>query len=187
MSLQNTFNPDLLVAYAGQWADITDTDAHSRLVKFSPIPFGVAAVRADSDTSCRLPDAGDVLGAGATTAAANVLQGIVMFQANNPDTNQGPLEAPVGLDDIGYMGVTDSASLARHGNVWVIPEVAVTQGEPVFYRATLTDPAANPQTEQLGALTNTADGGNCIEIVGAKWYSSTANAGEYAILSLSGV
>lgn len=185
-ALQTTFTADVLPAFPGQWADIMDTEAVSRIAEHSALPFGIAVVRGSKDHLVRLPDAGDVLGHGATTEADNAFMGIVMYHAGNPAALGDPLTKPTGDGDKSYIARTESASLQREGRVWVVAEVAVKQNDPVFYRVTLTDPAASPQTEQLGMLTNTADAGNCIEIPGCKWVDTKA-AGELSKIDFSGV
>lgn len=189
--LQNTFNEYMASAFPGQWYDISDTEAYGRTVEGSSIPFGVAVVSGTNDNQVRLPDHGGYLESIdpeilATDPAENRFLGITMYHAPNArGSDSAPLAKPIGDGDKGYLAVTETASVATAGRGYVIPETDVKKGDPVFFRHTLTDAAAVPQTECLGMLRNDDDGGNATQILGARFATSSL-AGELTVVQLSG-
>ena len=190
MALQTTFDENMGSAFCGQWYDISDLDAVSRSVEISSIPFGVAVVMGSNDNQVRLPDHGgyfatlDALDV-ATVPAVNKFAGLTVYHSPNPRCDEAALALPVGSGDLGYLGETETASVATHGRVYVTAETDVIMGDPVFFRHTLADNAAVPQTEQLGALRNDADGALATRIAGAEFMHS-ALAGELTIVKLTG-
>lgn len=70
-------------------------------------------------------------------------------------------------------------NVAKKGQFWVTPEIAVTAGDPVFARVTV-----NGGLNQLGALRNDSDTANAIAMPGAR-FLSTASAGGFAVLELN--
>lgn len=98
------------------------------------------------------------------------LLGIVRFTEMFESSGAAvPLGYPAGL----------TINVAKKGQFWVTPEIAVTAGDPVFARVT-----ANGGLTQLGALRNDADGSNAIVMTGAR-FLSTAQAGGFAVLELN--
>ena len=187
--LQNQFNQNMASAFKGQWYDISDTEAVGRSVQYSSIPFGVAVVQGTNDNQCRLPDHGGyfaTLDAAkvATVPARDRFIGLVMYHAANARCPGANLVLPVGDDDCGYLAETETASIATEGRIYCQTEVDVAQGDPVYFRHTLADNAAAPQTQQLGALRNDDDGGNAELIKGAIWMYSQ-EAGGLGVVNLS--
>lgn len=180
MSLQTSVSSVMSAAFVGQLYDLTDSEGLGRTAEGSAIAFGIAVVQGTHDNQCRVPDHGDVLGLGATTDADNVFLGVSIYEARKFNT---VLTLPLG-EQHGYIEQTDTVSINRHARIWVRPETAVAPNAPVFFRHTLTDPAADPQTEQLGAFRVDDDGGNANEVAGARFLYTSA-AGELNVLDLS--
>lgn len=133
----------------------------------SAIPFGAAvaldAPRMDATDPQTLP-------VKLPNASTDKLLGIVRF--TQLFESSGLAVAP------GYpAGLT--INVAKKGQFWVQPEIAVTAGDPVFARIT-----ANGPLTQLGALRNDADTANAIAMPGAR-FLSTASAGGFAVLELN--
>lgn len=187
MALQTQFTENMRSAFPGQWYDISDTEAVSRSAELTAIPFGVAVVNGTHDNQVRLPDDGDyfssvISGAIETVADENVFVGISMYHTPAPDCAAPALVRPIGNGDKGYLKITETVSCATQGRIYVVCETDVKIGDDVFFRHTLADAAANPQPEQLGALSN-VDSGETTTIKGAQWMSTSA-AGELAIVKL---
>jgi len=188
--LQTTFNEYMASAFPGQWYDISDTEAYGRTVEGSSIPFGVAVVSGTNDNQVRLPDHDGYLetvdpAVLPTDPAENRFLGITMYHAPNARCEGEALAKPIGDGDKGYLAKTETASVATAGRGYVIAETVVKKGDPVFFRHTLTDATAVPQTECLGMLRNDDDGGNATQIMGARFVTSSL-AGELAVVQLSG-
>ena len=187
MSLQSAISATMLAGYPGMWYDISDTDAIGHSVEGSIMAFGIAAVQGTHDNQCRVPDAANVLGNDeATTDEDNPFLGIVMQHATKSRTNISTPSFPL-TKSRGYLAEYETASLARHGRIWVISETDADRRDPVFFRHTLNDASltgAN-QPEQLGGIRNDADTDKATQIVTAR-YLYSANAGELAVIELTG-
>jgi len=187
MALQTSIQKEMAPAFPGQWYDIADTEAVSRIVTDSALAFGVVALMSEQNDSfaCRLPDHGGyIAGSTATTDADNLSIGIVMAHATVNRVGLRSLEKPLAGGDSGFLQVGESASLATHGRIWVPTEGATTAGQKVYYRHTLTNNAADPQDERLGICSDTASIAHA-ELYGAKWLYSKAD-GEMNVVILNG-
>lgn len=156
---QTTYNTDFRVGIPGHEAEeLPSKKGHAKNVQGAAIPYGVAVARsANSDIERVLP----------ASAAAEIM-GVSLstyWQDNRSLDNDD------GIKDQDYFNEI------LEGVVWVIPEVAVLPGEPVFVRHT-----ANGGNTQLGAFRNDADTANALQI-NARWRSA-ANAGEPAKVEL---
>jgi hypothetical protein len=127
----------------------------------SNIPLGIA-VTSDDGEFARLCTTGDVAGDiwGVTVRNADLVQELSQSQ-------------PTVLEFL----PTSAMGVMRSGEAWVAPEVAVAVNDPVFVRVTATG------TEQAGALSNVADGGDNIQVAG-RWKTAAA-AGELARVLLN--
>lgn len=127
----------------------------------SNIPLGVMVISDDGEFG-RLPTTGDVAGDawGVTIRNAELVQELSLSQPT--DLEFLPAAA---------MGVM------REGECWVAPEVAVAVNDPVFFRVVATG------SEQAGAFSNVADGGDNVQVAG-RWKTAAA-AGELALLLLN--
>ena len=189
MTLQTSVEIYQGAGFRGQWYDISDTEVVSLTAEGSHIPFGVAVVLGGHDNQCRLPDHGGYLatvgGPAATDPDVNKFAGLAMYHTTTPTDNDEQLSLPIGDGDRGFLREKEVASCATHGRFYVVAETDVAKGDPVFFRHTLADNAASPQTQQLGMLRNDDDGGTAIQIAGAEFMHSSI-AGELTIVKLTG-
>ena len=180
MTLQTTVSAIPAAAYVGQIYDLADTDGIGRTAEFTGIAFGIAVLQGTNDNQVRVPDHGDALGFGPTDDSLTAFLGVSIHEARKFAPEQS---LPLGQQH-GFIQATDTLSICRMGRICVRPEDEVRPNSPVFFRHTLTDPAADPQTQQLGGFLTTDDGGNAREVMGASFLYTSA-AGELNVLDLS--
>jgi hypothetical protein len=141
----------------------TSDPMHSMVVRFATatdLYFGRAAIRASTDRTVLHP-----------STVAGAFMGLVIEDQNISAVLQTTANTvPANYD----------ARLMTAGTMWVVPEVAVTQGQPVYYRFT----GAGAAPEALGRLRNDVDTDQAALIEGAEWMTS-AGAGELAIVRLN--
>lgn len=141
----------------------TSDPNHSMVVRYADeteLRFGRAVIRDDTDRKVVHP-----------STEAGTFVGLVMEDLSIPAillTGSG--DVPAGHD----------AGIMTAGVMWVIPEVDVTQGQPVYYRFT----GAGAAPEALGRLRNDADTDQAALIEGAEWFTS-ATAGNPAMVRLN--
>lgn len=140
------------------------------LTTSAPAPGTLVAATTVSASPANLPmGVGVALGAGpgqitVPSGTAFAIQGITWDGDSKTNQTQIPT---LGQSDPfqAEFAPGSMVPIMKQGVVYVLPEVNITQGEPVFVRVVAAG------TEQLGALRNDADGGDAVQIQ-AQWESS---------------
>lgn len=162
---QTAYSIDPTRALEGQLADISlHRDVVSRLAE-SAIPFGRYVTRhtAGTDEQVRLPVlTGEVTGNDGGFAIADV-----SIEA-----------ATVGGFD-GQWEANDSVPVLKRGRIFLLPEDAVTKGDPVFVRFTAGGPG-----QTIGRVRSDIDGGNAVQLPGA-FFDEDAAADELCIVDVN--
>jgi len=135
-------------AFAGLLADaaphVIQSLANEETVN---VPFGVVVAKGTADNQFLLP-----------TAADDEIEGITVH--SHAMDNRG-----ITTDqDIPTLKM---ASVLRWGDVYCVPELAVSKGDKVFYR--IANGVADATETQKGSLTNIDDSGTCVLLPGARW------------------
>lgn len=73
----------------------------------------------------------------------------------------------------------DQVPVCRKGQIWVMAEDAVTEGNAVFVRFTAAG------SEELGRMRSDADGGDAVAIPSAIWRTSTTAVNQLALVELN--
>lgn len=161
---QLSYSIDPTRAIEGMLADTgMNRDVLSRLAN-GDIPFGRFVVRnaADNESQVRLPTlTGEVTGNTGGFAIADV-----------------SIESPQIGGDGGAYAAEDSVPVLKRGRIFLVPEDAVTKGDPVFVRfAAGTFP-------NLGAVRSDADTATAVQLPGA-FFDEDAGAGELCVVDLN--
>lgn len=151
---------------------VTSTGAGTMTIaaKDVTIPFGVFVALDPNRFSSADPQMMPIsLPVGATTKILGLAMHTQYFESQYyPQANVSVPSYPAG----------QAVNVARTGRYWVLPEVAVTAGDPVFARHT-----TNGGFTQLGAVRNDADTANAIAISGR--FLSSAAAGAFAVVEIN--
>jgi hypothetical protein len=135
-------------AFGGLIADGSPHDIQSLVNEESvSVPFGVVVVQGTDQEQFKLP-----------TAAGQQVEGITVH--DHAIDNRG-ISADEAIPTKRYAGVM------RFGYVYAVPELAVTKGDPVFYR--VANGVADATETQKGSLTNIDDSGTCVRLPNARW------------------
>ena len=177
MTVQTAYEAGIGKALPGMPYDLTDHAVMSRIAQHTAIRYGAVVVQGDDEYSCRLPDAADLLGFGASGA---VVQGISMREHIREDSPFAALAAPLGNGQTSYVHEQDTVAIKTTGRIWVVAEVAVNQGEDVFYRHTQTG-----GTDLLGAIRNDADTATATQINKARFLTTAAAADDLVVVDLN--
>ena len=127
------------------------------------IPLGTVVIQGANDDEAQVPGAG--------TTSANAL-GILV---NNTDSEVNSGDPTV--EDGFPPGST--LSVMRGGAIWVNTEDAVSANGNVFFRI---QNAAAGTTEGIGKVRSDVDGGDAVQLLGAKFKTSTTAAGLAKVL-----
>lgn len=168
----------------GQIFDLADTEAYGMSVEASPIPFGRIVVQSEKyDNACRLPDADDLLGKTATPCDNSDVIGISIHEQDFRKCDMG-LAYPVGIStDKHYKKETESLSIGTKGRYYVKTESDIKPQQKVFYR--IKTDSADPLKSNLGSIRGDDDGGNCLQLKGAKFVLQTAPSGSCAVIEIN--
>lgn len=142
---------------------LATTMCHKNESKYSPdtVTFGRIVVRGAQDDQVVIP----------TTVNDTPIGLVQRYEIQDIDCNYVDGTVPAGCE----------IAVAHTGKFIVVAEDIVTEGNAVYWRAT----GADNTTTFGGGLRGDDDGGNAILLTGARWGSSTAAAGERAILHLN--
>jgi len=163
---QTSYQQDPNPAVEGMLADTSlDKEIRSAIAD-EDITFGRWVARTSGDETPRA-----VLPTTAGEIAWDVGLGIALSDV----TLEGPA---AGATALGW--ATDSVlRYLRHGHVWVLAEVAVAYGDPVFVRHVAAG------GEELGRFRNDADAGDATQLPGAFFRRVTSGADELTIIEVS--
>ena len=135
-------------AFNGLLADLGYVDILSRAnEESSNVPFGVAVKSGSADDKFLLP-----------VAAGDKVLGITVH-SHALDNREVTTDQDVPTQRV--------ASILRSGRVFVNPEVAVSENDPVYVR--FADGVADVTRTQKGSLTNIDDSGTAFLLKGARW------------------
>lgn len=148
MATQTAYNETQAVAVAGAQATMLPASIISRNVAGANIGFGVAVSQGAADKACI-----------ATGTGATAVLGITLLDRSATGVN-----ASTGAFTADTFGVGESARVMTKGDIWVQASVAVAAGQPVYV------------VLATGAFTNVVGTTN-VQIVGARWDTSTTAAG----------
>lgn len=160
-------------AFEGMVRDIAMVkDTISRLANEAAtpfIPFGKAVVKltGDADNQCSLP--------AATADVTDRMLGIAV--------------ADVGIEEDssiawGHYKAGLAVPVLSKGRIWVIAEDQVTDiSLPVFVR--FTDPGGSAPLASLGSFRTDADTADAVEQPACRWRTTTAGAGELAVVEIN--
>jgi hypothetical protein len=165
---QTDYIIDTLNGLPGQLADLSPASKVSAVnADVVSLPAGIMVAYASSPASDKV-----ILPTASIGSAGGQIAGIVLHE-HDVDTIGLQTETTDLIFKVGA-GMT----LLQKGRVYVTPEVAVVQGDPVYYRIT-----ANGGNTQVGAFTNTDDGAHTDLLKGARFESSTDATSTQAVLS----
>jgi hypothetical protein len=153
---QTTYAKTMPVAFAGMKGDAGDdqVDSFVNSEAATSIPFGVGVIKGTADNRALLPR---LVGDNAK------FMGVVL--------HHHAYAKPYQLDTVGITPKTMMSVISR-GRVWVTVEEAVTQNDRAFMRY-----AAGAGGTQLGAWRKSADTATAVEILGARFITSTSGPG----------
>jgi hypothetical protein len=159
--IQTSYSYDMVVAFAGQLADLNDNESRSgNLEGAINIPFGIGLKKGAADDGYIVP-----------TLIGDICVGISVHTH--------------AIDTIGLSGLSPTTAgiqpgevftVLRRGYIWVKVEEAVNRGDPVYMRY-----AAGAGGTILGSFRKSADTATASLVKGAQ-YMSTALAAGYAVL-----
>lgn len=142
-----------VAAFAGLLADaaphVIQSLANEETVN---VPFGVVVAKGTADNQFKLP-----------TAADDEIEGITVH--SHAIDNRG-----ISTDQ--DIPTKRMASVLRWGDVYCVPELAVSKGDKVFYR--IANGVADATETQKGSLTNIDDSGTCVLLPSARWAKTGA-------------
>jgi hypothetical protein len=142
-----------VAAYAGLIADLSPhTILSLKNEESSDVPFGLAVAEGTSVDQFALPTAADDEIAGITVHSHALDNRGISTQQSIPTQR--------------------IASIMRDGYVYAVPELAVTKGDPVFYR--IANGVADATETQKGSLTNIDDSGTAVRLPNARWAATGA-------------
>ena len=165
--IQTSYSIDMLVAFAGQLADLNDNEAVSgNLEGAINIPFGIGLKKGAADDGYVVP-----------SGSTDVCNGISVHTH--------------AIDNIGLSGLSPATAgiqpgemftVLRRGYIYVKVEEAVVRGDPVFMRY-----AAGAGGTILGSFRKSADTATAALVKGAQYLSTAASGGIAKIFFDAGV
>jgi hypothetical protein len=142
-----------VAAFAGLIADLAPHTINSlKNEESSSVPFGLVVVSGTSQDQFKLP-----------TNATGKVEGITVH-SHALDNRQITTDESIPTKRI--------ASIMRDGYVFAVPELAVSKGDPVFYR--IANGVADATETQKGSMTNIDDSGTCVRLPNAVWAADGA-------------
>jgi len=142
-----------VAAFAGLIADLSPhTILSLKNEESSDVPFGLVVVNGTSTDQFKLP-----------TAADDEVAGITVH-SHALDNREVTTDQSIPTQRI--------ASIIRDGYVYAVPELAVTKGDPVFYR--IANGVADATETQKGSMTNIDDSGTAVRLPNAQWAETGA-------------
>jgi len=140
-------------AFAGMLADAAPHDIRSLVNEEAvDVPFGIVVVEGTTETEFKLP-----------TSAADKVAGFLVH--SHAIDNRG-------IDTQQNVPADKMASILRWGYIYLVPELAVTKGDPVFYR--ISNGVSDATETQKGSCTNIDDSGTAVRLNGARWAADGA-------------
>lgn len=163
---QTSYSFYLSAPFAGVLGDYrSDYDIRSAVNEEVTLgmPFGIAVKRGANDYGCLLPT-----GSGDKVIGLTVHNHAVdpYYLPASPTTAGVPLKGTAGI--------------LKKGRMWVLPEVSVVPGDPVYWRY-----SANGGLTQLGALRNDGDSSHAAVMPGGATFETTAVASAAALVDIS--
>jgi hypothetical protein len=150
----------------------------------SDAAYGLGVIVGTDEGTVRLPDASDVLGAGATTGEDTKFVGIILGREKpisdaylSGEVARPTVATPKGRGEKDFYKEFETVSILRVGDIGVITEQAVVKGDPVFMRIGGADTVTSGTAKVLGGFRKDADTAGAVAITGAV-YSQSAGAFE---------
>ncbi len=165
--MQDEVTTSPAVGCAGDIADLSTMksgliDAATSEEASAEIPFGTMVIQGTGDHGCLQLN----------TSAASMEQKLLGIAVRSHDFAVG--------SELGLIGLKPGATfgVGRRGRFWVVPEDAVSPGDPVRVRAVV---AGN---EVKGAFMTAADSTDAVDISAFAQWKTSADAGELAVVEL---